>query len=98
MTHNTPAPETSGDAIRKAAPVKERLVQRQESNLLTLGVTNRGALSHRPIYSSAWNLSTSLTNQATSPSQSDTPPAICQQNRENLTYGAGRVNYRPVAA
>ena len=75
----------------KAAPVKERLVQRQESNLLTLGVTNRGALSHRPIYSSAWNLSTSLTNQATSQAKPDTPPATCQQNRENLTYGAGRV-------
>mgnify|MGYP006357913777 CR=1 FL=1 len=29
------------------------------------------------------------------PSQPDTPPAICQQNRENLTYGAGRVNGSP---
>jgi len=29
------------------------------------------------------------------PKKPDTPPAICQQNRENLTYGAGRVNYAP---
>ncbi len=52
--------------------------RRQESNLLTLGVTNRGALSHRPIYSSVWNLSTSLTNQATSPAQSDISRPLCQ--------------------
>lgn len=63
--------------MRKAAPVKERRAAEIVGVVTWLILTpEHQHCDHRYLM----------------PSQSDTPPATCQQNRENLTYGAGRVN------